>query len=263
MNSKLIFLKLGGSLITDKARAETALPDLIITLLSDLKQFMLENPEQKVLLGHGSGSFGHHAAAKYHTRDSVSNREEWHGFAEVWHSARKLNQIVLETGRQAGLDLIAFPPSASILLENKKLKNWNLEPLKMALQEGLIPLIYGDVVFDEKLGGTILSTEELFAHLAKDLKPARILLAGKETAVFADFPQNQKPIPLIDKDAKLEATLQSSENQDVTGGMRAKVEEMQTLCRAIPGIQIEIFHAEAKNDLHNALTGHHSGTIIS
>jgi len=263
MNAKLIFLKLGGSLITDKARAETALPDLIITLLSDLKQFMLENPDQKVLLGHGSGSFGHHAAAKYHTRDGVNNREEWHGFAEVWHSARKLNQIVLETGRQAGLDLIAFPPSASILLENKKVKSWNLEPLKMALQKDLIPLIYGDVVFDEKLGGTILSTEELFAHLAKELKPARILLAGKEAAVFADFPQNQSPIRQLDKDAKLEATLQTSENQDVTGGMRAKVEEMQALCRAIPGTQIEIFHAEAKNDLHNALIGRHSGTIIS
>ncbi len=263
MNSQLIFLKLGGSLITDKAKAETALPDLIFTLLSDLKQFVLENPDQKVLLGHGSGSFGHHAAAKYRTRDGVSNQEEWHGFVEVWHSARKLNQIVLETGRQAGLDLIAFPPSASILLENKKVISWNLEPLKKALQADLIPLIYGDVVFDKQLGGTILSTEELFAHLAKELKPARILLAGKEAAVFADFPQNRNPIRHIDKDAKLEASLQNSQNQDVTGGMRAKVEEMQALCRAIPGIQIEIFHAEAKNDLHNALIGRHSGTIIS
>ena len=263
MNDKLIFLKLGGSLITDKAQAETALPDLIFTLLNDLKQFLLENPDQKLVLGHGSGSFGHHAAAKYQTRDGVSNRDEWHGFAEVWHSARKLNQIVLETGRQTGLDLIAFPPSSNILLENKKLKSWNLEPLKMALQNNLIPLIYGDVVFDEKLGGTILSTEELFAHLAKELKPARILLAGKEAAVFADFPKNQSPIHHIDKDAKLEASLQTSQNQDVTGGMRAKVEEMQALCRAIPGIQIEIFHAEAKNDLHNALIGRHTGTIIS
>ena len=263
MNEKLIFLKLGGSLITDKAKAETALPELIFTLLSDLKQFLLENPDQKLVLGHGSGSFGHHAAAKYQTRDGVGHRDEWHGFAEVWQSARKLSQIVLETGRQTGLDLIAFPPSSNILLENKKLKSWNLEPLKMALQNNLIPLIYGDVVFDEKLGGTILSTEELFAHLAKELKPARILLAGKEAAVFADFPKNQSPIHHIDKDAKLEASLQTSQNQDVTGGMRAKVEEMQALCRAIPGIRIEIFHAAAKNDLHNALIGRHSGTIIS
>jgi len=99
MTSNLIFLKLGGSLITDKSQAETALPDLIFNLLSDLKRHLYQNADQKILLGHGSGSFGHHAAAKYGTRNGVSTLEEWRGFREVWESARKLNQIVLDIGR--------------------------------------------------------------------------------------------------------------------------------------------------------------------
>ena len=83
MNNRLVFLKLGGSLITDKSQAETALLDLIFILLSDLKRYLDQNNEVRVVLGHGSGSFGHHAAAKYGTRNGVSTLEEWRGQEEV------------------------------------------------------------------------------------------------------------------------------------------------------------------------------------
>ena len=263
MNADLIFLKLGGSLITDKAQAETALPDLIFSLLLDIKSYMDKHPEQKILLGHGSGSFGHHAAAKHHTRNGVYTYAEWKGFRQVWESARKLNQVVLEIGKQAKLEMIAFPPSAGLLSREGKVVSWNTKPIEHALENGLMPVVYGDVVFDETLGGTIFSTEELFSHLASSLQPARILLAGKETAVFADYPGNQQPIRHISRSAALESYLQSSQNQDVTGGMRSKVAQMQAICLANPGISIEIFHASQPGALYEALSGSHSGTIIS
>jgi isopentenyl phosphate kinase len=263
MRSDLIFLKLGGSLITDKAQAETALPELIFSLLSDIKRFLENNPGQKILLGHGSGSFGHHAAAKYNTRNGVSSLAEWHGFREVWESARKLNQIVLEIGRQVNLELISFPPSASLLARKGQVVFWNTESIEHALERGLIPLVYGDVVFDEVLGGTIFSTEELFAHLSSILKPSRILLAGREEAVFTDYPFNQQPITHISRSAALESYLQLSQNKDVTGGMRSKVAQMQAICLANPGITVEIFRANHAGELFDALSGSHSGTIIT
>jgi isopentenyl phosphate kinase len=263
MTSNVIFLKLGGSLITDKAQPETALPDVIFTLLTDVKHFLECSPDQKILIGHGSGSFGHYAAAKFNTRKGVSTCEQWQGFRQVWESARKLNQIVLEIGRQANLDLISFPPSAGLLSRNGEVELWNTQPLERALEHGLIPLVYGDVVFDETLGGTIFSTEELFAHLSTILKPSRILLAGREEAVFADYPQNQQPIAHISKTAELESYLQHSQNQDVTGGMRSKVAQMQAICQASPGTSVEIFRASQPGELLKALSGSHSGTIIS
>lgn len=263
MAADLIFLKLGGSLITDKAQPEAALLEVIFTLLSDLKCYLDNNPGQKILLGHGSGSFGHHAAAKFNTRFGVRTKAEWLGFRQVWESARKLNQIVLDIGKQANLKLISFPPSAGLLSREGNVKSWNIEPIEHALDNGLMPLVYGDVVFDEALGGTIFSTEELFAHLATILKPNRILLAGKEAAVFADYPKNQQPIKHISRTESLESYLQASQNQDVTGGMRSKVAEMQAICLANPGISIEIFHASQPGELFEALKGSHSGTIIS
>jgi isopentenyl phosphate kinase len=42
------------------------------------------------------------------------------------------------------------------------------------------------------LGGTILSTEDLFTYLAGLLHPEQILLAGNEPGVWADFPKNSR-----------------------------------------------------------------------
>jgi isopentenyl phosphate kinase len=124
-------------------------------------------------------------------------------------------------------------------------------------------MVYGDVVFDQVLGGTIFSTEELFAHLALTLKPDRILLAGIEAAVFADYPANQQPIAHISRLAALESYLKDSQNKDVTGGMRSKVAQMQAVCNSNPGTRVEIFSASQPGELFQALSGSHSGTIIS
>ena len=263
MNKDLIFLKLGGSLITDKSKTETPLEDRIRLLLSELCTFRDEDPDTRLLLGHGSGSYGHHAAARYGTRNGVKDKEGWFGFVEVWRSARKLNEIVLSIGKDLNLPLISFPPSAAIMARGQQVETWNTSPITQALQSGIIPVVYGDVVFDQELGGTILSTEELFFHLAKELKPSRVLLAGIEKAVFADFPVNQKAIRHIDKNALLDDFLQGSQNQDVTGGMRSKVSQMQALCRQSEACQVEIFRATNAGELLQALKGQHSGTIIS
>lgn len=195
----LTFLKLGGSLITDKDHAHTAQIDQIDQLLSQLKTFLDENPQNRVLLGHGSGSFGHHAAKQYDTRDGVSSPEDWHGFAEVWNEAHALNQIVMERATNLGLHPICFPLSSSVMTNDHQISDWETTSIQSALANGLLPIVYGDVSFDSKLGGTIVSTEEQFQYLAKELKPGRILLTGIEPGIWRDYPNCAELVPLLKK----------------------------------------------------------------
>ena len=46
----------------------------------------------RVILGHGSGSFGHVAAAKHGTIKGVSGPSQWLGFCEVSDAASRLNR---------------------------------------------------------------------------------------------------------------------------------------------------------------------------
>jgi isopentenyl phosphate kinase len=263
--SPLIFLKLGGSLITEKDSPSTPRPDVIERLAHEIKAAREARPEARIILGHGSGSFGHMAASRYGTRQGVAAPEEWAGFADVWLAASALNRIVIEALHLVGLPTISFAAVPALAVSDGKITHWDLSPIQQALEHGLIPLVYGDVVFDEVRGGTILSTEDLFAHLARYFKPERILLAGLESGVWADYPARTQLIETITP-ANLEEwrmALGSSASTDVTGGMTAKVQQMLALLEALPGCEAYIFSGIEPGNVRKTLQGETSGTRLA
>ena len=72
MTKEIVFLKLGGSLITDKDKPYTPRLDKLANLSLEIKTVLDSIPELVLILGHGSGSFGHTAAKKHGTRDGVT-----------------------------------------------------------------------------------------------------------------------------------------------------------------------------------------------
>lgn len=265
VNNNLIFIKLGGSLITEKDVPNSARIDVITDLAKAIKRISISFPQFQFILGHGSGSFGHYVANKYSTQNGVFTTEQWLGFLKVWQTAHKLNQIVFNALSNAELPIISFSPSSSITSKNKKIVNWNLSPIRSALLAGYIPMVMGDVVFDTQIGGTILSTETLFYHLAMELEPATILIAGIETGVYADFPQCLQLVPKITQNnfALLNNDINQSNSIDVTGGMNSKVKIMMELCNQIPELEVRIFSAIDSTNLEKALLGEPIGTLIS
>lgn len=262
--TELCLLKLGGSLITDKLTAYTPRHAVLARLADEIARAVDARPDLNLVIGHGSGSFGHTPAKKYGTRSGVRTPEEWRGFVEVWKEARALNQIVLDALLSAGLPVIALPPSASVIAADGAVKSWAVEPIQSALAHGLIPLINGDTIFDETRGGTILSTEDLFLHLARVLKPRRILLAGLEDGVWQDYPACTHLIETITPDnfPSIIPHLGQSAGVDVTGGMVQKVSSMIDLVRELPGLQTFIFSGEQPGLLQQVLQGERAGTMI-
>src|SRR5512141_1989488 len=179
-NPPIQFIKLGGSLVTDKHRAHTPRPQVLRRLAGEIAAAMIKTQGVRLVLGNGAGSYGHIPASKYSTRKGVHTQEEWRGFAEVWREAAALNQLVTDALQDAGLPAIAIHPSSGVIAREGQVVQWNLDPITAALDAGLLPVIHGDVILDQVRGGTILSTEDLFDYLALHLNPIRILLAGLE-----------------------------------------------------------------------------------
>lgn len=264
MDEGLQFLKLGGSLITDKNHPHTPRPDVLRRLAEEIAQARRQHPELRLVAGHGSGSFGHFPAKKYGTRQGVHTRTEWLGFAEVWLEAVALNRLVIDALAAAGLPAISFPPSASTVAADGRVAAWNLTPLQLALQAHLLPVVFGDTVFDQARGGTILSTEDLFDHLAIALRPARILLAGREHGVWDDYPACTRLIPVITPQnlPEVAPALGGSAATDVTGGMASKVHQSLALAERVPGLEILIFSGEEPGAVRQALLGAQVGTVV-
>ena len=195
---ELVFLKLGGSLITEKAQRYTVRAEKLLSLANELRTALTEAPGLRIVLGHGSGSFGHFAFVDHlnpsdfppsmKARDR-SDATYWNGVAEVWYRASQLNRHVLDALHAGGIPAISLAPSAAATTNGGEISDWEIRPLRAALDSGMLPVIFGDIVYDPILGAKVLSTEVLMWHLARELSPSRILLAGLEEAVWADFPE--------------------------------------------------------------------------
>jgi isopentenyl phosphate kinase len=263
--NNLILLKLGGSLITDKSQPLTPRLDHISRIASEISGALNKTSDMQLILGHGSGSFGHAVASQHNTQNGGTTRDYWQGFAEVWKAARDLNQILIEHLANAGLPVIAFPPSAGVIAREAELLNWDIQPIRHALSHNLIPVVQGDVIFDEVLGGTIFSTEQIFLHLTKELQPKSILLAGQDPGVYRDLERKQSIIPKITSKSfnSILPSLTGAETLDVTGGMAGKIRWALSLVKSTPGLEVQVFSGVVPGQVKKALLGGKFGTQIT
>lgn len=261
----LLFLKLGGSLLTDKTGIEKPRPQVMARLAAEIREAQQQRPGLQLVVGHGSGSFGHVAGAQYGTRQGVRSPAQWRGFALVSAAAARLNRLVTEELLAAGVTAVSLQPSASAHCVAGELRQLAVQPLLAALAAGLTPVVYGDVAFDAAWGGTIISTEEILHYLAGALpqRPSWLLLAGETPGVLD---QNRTPIPLITPEnfAAVRPALGSSRGTDVTGGMVSKVQQMLDLAQSIPHLRIRIFSGLDEGNLLRLLLAPETavGTLI-
>ncbi len=260
MKKELVFLKLGGSLITDKTRPFTVRPTVIQRLCHEIAEAR-KAKQFELIIGNGGGSFPHGPAHKFQTHKGYLGPQSVRGFAEVQDAAARLNRIVVNALLGAGVNACSIHPSAGAIASESKIKHWDLKPLRKILELGLIPCVYGDVAIDEKRGMTILSTEEIFSFLAEELKPTRIIIAGEVDGVLAGNPNENPEATLIaeinkknfaDVSKWLGASRAAA---DVTGGMLGKVNKLREIAALSKNSEINVVNGLAAGRVRDALEG--------
>jgi isopentenyl phosphate kinase len=265
--AQLVFLKLGGSLITDKRQPETPRLDVIRQVAATIASALHRDPNLRLLIGHGSGSFGHFFGRRYGTRDGVHTPEQWYGFAATADAAARLNRIVIGALLEAQVAAWSIQPGVALRCADGRVELGPEDTVRLALARGLTPVVFGDVALDRVRGGTIASTEEIFAALVAHLHPLRLILAGEVDGIFTADPlldPKAQRIPTITPAllAEIAASLGGSHGVDVTGGMRAKVEESLSMVRTNPGLEIVICSGLQPGSLGAALAGGSVGTVV-
>jgi isopentenyl phosphate kinase len=260
----LTFVKLGGSVITDKTGQEA--PDLatIRRLAGELREAREADPHLQIILGHGSGSFGHTYAARYGIHRGVAAAGDWMGFALTAAAALRLNRIVVDELLAARVPALALEPSRTLRSVAGRLVAWDTTTVERALDRRLLPVVHGDVAFDDTQGTAIISTEQLLVSLGghSELRPTRIILVGEDGVYTADprADAHARRIPQIDR-GNITAVLQGtggSHGADVTGGMRSKVELIWHMVESWPGLTAQLI-GPSPGLLRRALLGQAAG----
>ncbi|MEW6748714.1 MAG: isopentenyl phosphate kinase [Candidatus Micrarchaeota archaeon] len=214
-------LKLGGSAITDKKGYRKARPSAIKSLAEAVAKLWRKGVRDLVIV-HGAGSFGHALVIKHGLQDGVKNTSEKLGFADTHAACSELSLMLVEALIDNGAPAISIPPAAIVTLKDKRISSFDTKLVNDYLDSGYLPVLYGDMAPDSVLGGYPCSGDQIVSYLGKGAE--MIVLASDVDGVLDDKGQ---VIPSISRYNLEEVSkhLKHTEN-DVTGGMRGKIEEL-------------------------------------
>jgi isopentenyl phosphate kinase len=259
----LILIKLGGSVITDKSKEYTPKEINILRLAKEIRSAQKQF-SGKIVVGHGSGSFAHTPASRYQTKQGIIRRDSLIGAATVEDAARKLNMIVVKNFLSQGIPAFSFSPASFLISDAQVYSKSYLDPIRKALGVGILPVVYGDVVIDQKLGFTIFSTEKVLAVFAKEFSKEYKIRMIYVTNVDGVYDNEGKTIPVVTNKNfdQLKSSILGAKGIDVTGGMLHKVEEALVLAKKHK-IQTTIINGEKSENLKKAILGQSiTSTII-
>lgn len=178
-------VKLGGSVITFKDKPFTVNQMVLDRLAEELSTSSLG----RLVIVHGGGSFGHPLALRYRLQEGYRGPEQVEGVVATHRAMLRLNEAVLEALERRGFKPVPIPPLAAALASSGRLKRLLHEPFLKALELELTPVTFGDVVFDEVRGFSIVSGDSLMAELSSRLRPLKAVFTVDVDGVYAEDPK--------------------------------------------------------------------------
>lgn len=261
----MYILKLGGSLLTEKKSGQPKARIAQIQRIAREIKLAQEKNNFSLVLVHGVGSFGHPRAQEYKLWQGIFNRKQYLEFCRNNLDDLTLNKILLENFLEKDLPVFPVQPSAVITQVNGKIKTFETKIIKELLQKNFIPVLYGNVVLDSALNGSVCSGDAIVCYLAKKLKAARVFFATDVDGVYTADPNSDTQAILIKKIDKknfeqiFPGIGKSSAKTDAGGGMRGKILEIK---EQISQIETSIFNGSQPENIFEVLTGKCLGTLI-
>ncbi len=253
---KVVLIKLGGSVITNKDIPLSLRKNVLTRLVQEIAYAREKYPEISFVVGHGHGSFAHVPASKYQTKQGFINDESVYGMTVVLDSVAQLNRTVIHEFLRADIPAAAVRPNNSLVTNNRQADTFFTDVFEQYLKAGVVPITCGDVLMDRAQGCTIWSTEEVLSFFAhkfqqRDWEVQKVIHVTDVPGVMDE--QGKTIERITQKDwVVVEKALGQAKGFDVTGGMVLKLQ--QSLQLAESGITSLILSGLEENNLRSALT---------
>jgi len=252
MTPRTTVLKIGGSVLTEKTDTPTPKPEAINRCTGEIASSVTPAAaDNRLILVHGAGSFGHPQAEKRSLRNGFTSSE----IIEIHRVVASLNELVIGALIKNGLFAVPVHPLGCVVAEDGRIARIATAPIAMMLDRGIVPVLHGDVVMDSRVGASIVSGDQLVTCLATRFGAARIGFGTAVDGVIVDG----SVVPQITPETfeAVQSQIRGSEGTDVTGGMRGKVLELLEI-----GIASHIFNASKPGMIARFLSGEELGTRI-
>jgi isopentenyl phosphate kinase len=248
----LVVVKFGGSAITDKSKNSTPRLGVIHDAIDELASY-----SRGLILLHGGGSFAHPFVSEAALKNGFKKKSQLASISEIELNLDQLSRIVGVGLLLRRRPFVPLAPMSFMTLRRGLVSRTFLEPITAALRLGLIPLIHGDVAFDEVRGCGIVSADRIASLLGEKIGISRVLFGCDVEGLYDGNPKISPKAELISEVyrsnyARVLRGLKPSRG-DVTGGMRGKANEALTLAKH--GCESYIFNLTKLGNLRSLLSG--------
>jgi isopentenyl phosphate kinase len=253
MDSNLLIIKLGGSVVTFKDKPLSPNYegiDEILKVLGEIKKNF------KIIIVHGGGSFGHYWSVKYDMHTKPYPYSDL-GVSVVHESMIKLNHVIISKFIESKLKPYSVQPSAFVF-------NSVADParihdiLAMTTGNDLIPITFGDVIHTSENKFSIPSGDTIMSMLCTELHPDFSIFTTNVDGLYNDMNKGEIVREIqVDKKDNDNIFLKGEKQKDnpassfdVTGGMKRKITESIRIAKSgTPVYLINGFHPERILDI--------------
>lgn len=257
----LTILKLGGSILTRKYQDGEF--DAVVTdrLAREIKQALTKSPQRLILI-HGAGGKVHQLAHQFNLQTGAKNPEQIDGALITHYAVRELTQQLLPILTKHGLSVVPLPTNSMFMVKNGQPEVSGATLIKQALDTGLIPLLSGDMAFDEQVNFSILSGDRIATILAQKFNAKKIIFASDVDGLYDSDPKTNPQAKLIERAelSSIDTAPTATSSIDATNQMLGKIAALMKNDNKIP---VQILNGSVAGRLEQALIGEPViGTVI-
>jgi len=263
-SKEIIILKLGGGLLTDKNKPFSLREDVINRAIQQIV-----DSGEKIILIHGGGSFGHPLAKQYEILDGLnaSVKNQVLGLAETHEAMNRFNTIIIKKFIEKKFPAISIQTSNIFIKNARNILTQSIESIETCLNLDILPVLYGDIIFDINNSFSIISGDDIILELCKYIKNfqiSKVIFCMENNGLYAKINNNDvKLISEIDVDDLKDISLADmGQKIDVTGGFKGKMGKIEEICKL--KIPVQLINGLNENSIFKALTNQEViGTRIS
>ncbi len=264
---ELAIIKIGGSLITNKAKPFTLNDINLQVVVNEIAVIKKNIPHLRLILINGNGSFGHNTAHKFGTHQGFQDEQGRLGFCWLQKDTAHLNRILVNQLIEHDVSAISFAPGNVFWADNQQYFHQNLPILENYLAINFVPVLYGEAILDLQLNCTTISSDVILCLLVRyfahhhQFKIHKIINAGNYPGVLDD---QQEVIPKITHHnfAEIKKYFYKSQQTDISGEMETKVQELLKIAKL--NLQTIIVDGSKTGNLQKVLSNQEFvGTIVS
>lgn len=239
IKKELLIIKLGGAVVTDKdSLTPKARLNTISRLAKEVRQ-IVDQDNYNIILVHGAGSFAHGLVKKYNLQHGMKTDQQRYAFGLVTDAMLRLNSIIIGYLFRAKLQAVSVIPHTFIIQSKGKLNYIEAGMIQRYLKNNQIPVLFGDMVLDDKWGCSVLSGDTIVTYLASKLKADKVIFLTDVDGIYDCDPKKNPKAKLISEvnNSNIKQVLKGlspSKRADVTGEMYGKILMIKQSAKQVP-----------------------------